>query len=260
MFSQVLRDIARPSYSEILEALKRSDGMAISELSKELNMSYMGVKQHCVNLEKKGYLETWRVPRKQVGRPEKLYRLTSKCDELFPQAGVGLTLAVLKGVQQVYGESAPEKLLFHYYETLRAKWGEQMSSAKSLVEKAVFFTDLRDKEGCFSRCAYDKEGGLRIEEYHHPLKEIFEVYPSAERMELQFMEKVLGTRVTRRIADGGKGRKRVIYELSTLGVERPSGATGTAQREVNGTPSLERAESPAPAAERKVEGTSILEG
>ena len=51
MFSQALRDIARPTYAEILEALKRSDGMAVSELAKQLQMSYMGVKQHCVNLE-----------------------------------------------------------------------------------------------------------------------------------------------------------------------------------------------------------------
>ena len=29
MFSQALRDIARPTYAEILEALKRSDGMAV---------------------------------------------------------------------------------------------------------------------------------------------------------------------------------------------------------------------------------------
>lgn len=260
MFSQVLRDIARPSYSEIIEALKRSDGMAISELSKELDMSYMGVKQHCVNLEKKGYLETWRVPRKQVGRPEKLYRLTEKCDELFPQAGVGLTLAMMKGVQQVYGDAAPEKLLFHYYEGLRAKWADQMSSAKSLVEKAVFFADLRDKEGCFSRCAYDKEAGLRIEEFHHPLQEIFDAYPSVERMEVQFMEKVLGTRVVRRVADGGKGRKRIVYELSVLGVERPNAAEGSAERQV--APALNRTETPADPkiAERGNLGASILEG
>ena len=104
MFSQALRDIARPTYAEILETLKRSDGMAVSELAKELKMSYMGVKQHCVNLEKKGYLKTWRVPRTQVGRPEKLYRLTDACDDLFPQAGASLTLNLLQGVKQLYGE------------------------------------------------------------------------------------------------------------------------------------------------------------
>ena len=96
----------------ILEAIKRSEGKTVSQLAKELEMSYMGIKQNCVNLEKMGYLKTWRVPRKDKGRPEKLYQLTAQCDVLFPQAGVGLTLDVMESVRQLYGETAPEKLLF----------------------------------------------------------------------------------------------------------------------------------------------------
>ena len=217
MFSQALRDIARRSYTEILEALKRSDGMAVSELAKELNMSYMGVKQHCVNLEKKGYLEAWRVPRSQVGRPEKLYRLTSKCDELFPEAGASLTLNVMNGVRQMYGESAPEKLLFHHFEELRAAWAPKISGASALVERVTRLSDLRDATGAFSRCRYDAQDGLRIEEYHNPLAPIFKAYPNALRMETQMMERLLGTKVSRREVSCGKGRKRIVYEVASLG-------------------------------------------
>ena len=48
-------------------------------------MSYMGIKDHCLALEKDGYLDTWRRP-KPVGRPEMLYRLTDRARELFPGA------------------------------------------------------------------------------------------------------------------------------------------------------------------------------
>ena len=111
----------RASWAAILEAIKVSDGMPVSDLSRELKMSYMGVKQHCLKLTELGYLEEWRIPRakKEVGRPEKLYRLTPKCNVLFPEAGVGLTLAILEGVKQLYGDSAPEKLLFHHFQVLR---------------------------------------------------------------------------------------------------------------------------------------------
>lgn len=220
MFSQALRDIARRSYTEILEALKRSDGMAVSELAKELNMSYMGVKQHCVNLEKNGYLETWRVPRSQVGRPEKLYRLTSKCDELFPEAGIGLTLSVMRGVQQMYGESAPEKLLFHHFEELRMEWAPKITGAQALVERVTRLAELRDTTGAFSRCRYDAQDGLRIEEYHNPLEPIFKEYPNALRMETQMMERLLGTKVSRRQVTVGKGRQRIVYEVASLGTNR----------------------------------------
>ena len=217
MFSQALRDIARPTYAEILEALKRSDGMAVSELAKQLQMSYMGVKQHCVNLEKKGYLKTWRVPRTQGGRPEKLYRLTEACEELFPQAGVSLTLNLLQGVRQLYGEAAPEKMLFHHFEDQRQRWFERMKGRNSLAEKATKLAELRDSEGCFSKCTYEAQDGLRIEEYHHPMAAIFEAYPNAIRMELQMMEQLLGSRLARKTADTGKGREVTVYEISSLG-------------------------------------------
>ncbi|NNM29345.1 MAG: MarR family transcriptional regulator, partial [Akkermansiaceae bacterium] len=228
MFSQALRDIARPSYSEILEALKRSDGLPVSDLARELNMSYMGVKQHCVNLEKKGYLETWRVPRTQVGRPEKLYRLTAKTDSLFPQAGAGLTLSILKGVQQLYGESAAEKLLFHHFEEKRNDWAPKVRAGKSLAERATKLADLRESEGSFSKCCYDSRDGLRIEEFHNVLTPIFEAYPNSARTEVIMMEQLLGTRVQRKEMETGKGRKRIVYEVAALGSPGTRNAAGSA--------------------------------
>jgi predicted ArsR family transcriptional regulator len=233
MFSQALRDISRPTYAEILEALKRSDGMAVSELARELKMSYMGVKQHCVNLEKKGYLKTWRVPRTQVGRPEKLYRLTEACDELFPQAGPALTLNLLKGVKQLYGSSAPEKMLLHHFEDQRLRWSAKMKTATSLAEKASKLAELRDAEGCFSKCAYDSQSGLRIEEYHHPMAPIFAEYPSSIRMEVQMMERLLGSRMARKLVDNGKGRELVIYEVASLGIPTDRGVINGVQSAVN---------------------------
>ncbi len=233
MFSQALRDIARPTYAEILETLKRSDGMAVSELAKELKMSYMGVKQHCVNLEKKGYLKTWRVPRTQVGRPEKLYRLTEACDDLFPQAGASLTLNLLQGVKQLYGESAPEKMLFHHFEDQRQRWSEKMRGISSVAEKATKLAELRDAEGCFSKCTYEANEGLRIEEYHHPMSMIYEVYPSAVRMEVQMMEQLLGTRMARKNIDGGKGRELIVYDISSLGSPAERGVFNGVQNDAN---------------------------
>ena len=212
----------RASWAVILEALKMSDGLPVSDLAREVEMSYMGVKQHCLKLRDLGYLEEWRVPRekKEVGRPEKLYRLTPKCDPLFPQAGVGMTLAVLEGVKQMFGEAAPEKVLFNHFRVLREEWQPKLRAGKSLVEKATRLADLRDKEGWFNRCHYDANTGFRIEDFHNPLAKIYEHYPNAVRMEVQMMEQLLGTKVVRSEAATGKGRKRVVYEIATLGVRQ----------------------------------------
>ena len=69
MFLKVMRDFSRPHWVDIVQAIKGSAGLSVAELSKILKMSYMGVKQHCVDLEKKGYLTTWRRPKK-MGRPK----------------------------------------------------------------------------------------------------------------------------------------------------------------------------------------------
>lgn len=215
----------RASWAAILEAVKISDGMPVSDLARELGMSYMGVKQHCLKLTEMGYLEEWRVPRekKEVGRPEKLYRLRPKCEALFPEAGVDLTLAVLEGVKQIYGESAPEKLLFHHFQLLRDQWQPKVRAGKSMVEKATRLAAVRDKSGWFSKCHYDPSTGFRIEEFHSPMAKIYAKYPNAVRMEVQMLEQLLGTKVARNEVATGKGRKRVVYEIATLGV-REEGA------------------------------------
>ena len=218
----------RASWAAILEALKISDGMPVFDLARELKMSYMGVKQHCLKLTEMGFLEEWRVPRekKEVGRPEKLYRLRAKSEELFPEAGVELTLAMMEGVKQIYGESAPEKLLFHHFQQLREQWLTKVRAGKSMVEKATRLVNARDQAGWFSRCHYDPSTGFRIEEFHSPMDKIYLKYPTAVRMEVQMMEQLLGTKVLRKEVSTGKGRKRVVYEISTLGVREEGAGEG----------------------------------
>ena len=218
MFSQALRDIARPSQAEILEALKKSEGMPVSDLARAIGMSYMGVKQHCVTLEKKGYLECWRVPRSEVGvgRPEKLYRLTEKADPLFAQAGVDLTLEFMQAVSEQFGETAPEKLLFRFYQKRREDWQKRVSVGRSLVERCTRYVDIWEKHGASARAHHESGEGLRIEEFHNPLGPIFEAYPSARRFEVHMMEQLLATKVTIEERKVSKSGERVLYLLGSL--------------------------------------------
>jgi predicted ArsR family transcriptional regulator len=217
MFPEALRDISRPSCLGIIGELKRSGGLAIPELAKLLDMSYMGVKQHCVRLEEQGYLKVWRVPRVKVGRPQKLYKLTHKCDSLFPCGGAELVLQLLEGVKVTFGETAPEKLLYHYFEKERDEWIKSVRPGKSLVEKATRFADARMKSGHFCHCHYSANSGFIIEEYHHPLHRVFKLYPGLLVMEIRMIEQVLGTRVVRSESKGSQGVKCTVYQISTLG-------------------------------------------
>src|SRR5437868_15483841 len=115
MKSRLLRKIAKSQKYQILSEIKRSQGLSVSELCDRIKLSYMGVKQHCVALEKDGYLDTWRRP-KGMGRPEKAYRLTDSAQEFFPTEYTHFTLEILETVAKVYGEAAPEKILYQIYQ------------------------------------------------------------------------------------------------------------------------------------------------
>ncbi len=217
MFSDAFRDLTKPNVLNMLEAIKKSQGMTVTELSKSVELSYMGAKQQCEKLEALGYLKTWRVPRKAAGRPEKLYILTEKCSSLFPQAGVDFSLNVMEGVKRFFGDSAPEKILFHHYEQQRAKWASHVSQRKSIIEKATRLVELRERSGVFCQCHYTREGGFRIEEYHHPMQKIFEKFPSAVNQEVRMMEQLLGTKIERKIVELEKGGQLVTYKIGVLG-------------------------------------------
>lgn len=217
MFLPGYRDLVRDQWVTIMEHLKIHGATTIPELCSQMQMSYMGVKQHCEALQKLGYLERIRVPRKEVGRPEVTYRLAAKADSFFPQAGVSLTLIILETVKNLYGQTAPEKILHQYFHELSEAWKSKLVKAKSLVEKATLLSALREKEGSFSRCSYDVSKGFRIEEYHHPLWALFDSYPAAILMEVRMMEQLLGSKIERREVPGGRaGPARVEYFINTI--------------------------------------------
>ena len=98
MKSKLLRKLAKSQKYLILAEIKRSQGLSVSQLCERINLSYMGVKQHCVALEKDGYLDTWRRP-KGMGRPEKAYRLTLMAQEFFPSEHTNFTGEILKSLE-----------------------------------------------------------------------------------------------------------------------------------------------------------------
>ena len=212
MFLKLFRELCRPQWYAIIYAVKRSTGLSVPELAKELKMSYMGVKKHCVALEKLGYLDTWRRP-KVVGRPEKLYRLTDKADEIFPGVGDEMTVTILDAANQLEPNAA-EKLLFAFFQRQGVKIGKKLKG-NSVIDRATSLAKYRDQQGHMSSCVYDREGGLRIVECHNPLQSIYDQYPTVERMEEQMFERLLNAPVERSV-EKVSGLRRYTFQIHTL--------------------------------------------
>src|SRR5271154_5524747 len=112
MNQKLIAEIGKSQRLAILNKLKRTQGLSVKELAAMLGMSYMGIKQHCIDLHKDGYLDTWRRP-KPVGRPEMLYRLTDRAHELYTVTSNGMTIELLDSSQKLFGPAAAEKMLYN---------------------------------------------------------------------------------------------------------------------------------------------------
>ena len=210
MNEKLIRQIGRSQRLDILTALKRYGSMTVKELSTGFRMSYMGIKQHCLDLEKDGYLDTWRRP-SRVGRPELLYRLTDRALELFPGGNNALALGVLNAVQQTYGPAAPTKILFSLY-TQQAEAYRQKIAGTGLQARAEALAALRDADGYMAEFEQDEPpamngaepsppgvipNSVRITEHHSPIEDLLRRFPILARLERELFERVLGCPVRR---------------------------------------------------------------
>ena len=207
MNQRLIAEIGRTQRLEILNSLKRTKGMSVNELVEKMKMSYMGIKQHCLTLQRDGYLDTWRRPQK-MGRPEMVYRLTRRTHDLFPADSNQFTLELMKTAQEIYGPNAPEKLLYNVFErkttALKAK-----AKGETVTERAKWLARFRDDEGYMAQFTTTGEGGPQILECHSPIMNLLERYPIVGRFEQDMFAAVLGTRVRREVI-----RNSGLYECA----------------------------------------------
>ena len=97
----------------IVNTLKKTQGLSVGELGERLKLSYMGVKQHCDELERRGYVDTWRRP-KPVGRPE-MVSANAQSAHFFSSATNATTIEILHAANRLYGHAAGEKLLYSVF-------------------------------------------------------------------------------------------------------------------------------------------------
>ena len=193
---RLLAEIGRTQRLEILNTLKRTRGLSVNQLVSRMKMSYMGIKQHCLTLERDGYLDTWRRPQK-MGRPEMVYRLTRRSHALFQADSNAFTLELLESIEEIYGPNAPEKLLYNLFER-KTNAHRQRVRGETVEERARSLAVIRDEDGHMAQFLNEPGGsGPQILECHSPIMNLIEKYDIIGRLEQDMFEKLLGTPVRR---------------------------------------------------------------
>lgn len=204
---RLLSQIGRSQRLSVVNLLKRSTGLTVRDLAARLDMSYMGVKQHCLDLEKDGYVDTFRRHR-GVGRPELLYRLTNKAHDLFPKEDSALAISLLEQARKLFGSGSSEKILFLHFQEKTQNYASKIKG-DTLAERAKWLVRLRDREGHMAELS--SEPGLCIIERHHPMIILIEAFPEIAGMERDMFQRVLGVPVRRECTGQGG-----VYECTYL--------------------------------------------
>ncbi|MBX9578339.1 MAG: hypothetical protein K2W97_07685 [Chthoniobacterales bacterium] len=197
MKRSIFREIGRTQRFSILELLKKStNGVDVSELANSLSMSYMGVKAHCLDMHRQGYLETWRQPGNR-GRPKMFYRLTMKAHEFFSEKKNDFALSLLKEARQLFGPTAPQKLLMLHFRSLASKYKEVVKG-ETPEERARSFAEVRDLEGNLSQVE-ERDSSWELIESHDSLQGLRMPYPEIDALESQMMSQVIGIPLHRHV-------------------------------------------------------------
>ncbi len=196
MSQKLLQAVAKTTRLRVVNLLKKSQGLTVPDIAAGLGMSYMGARDVCNDLLRRGIIDARRQPKAPgtTGRPSLLLRLTEKAHELFPVASNPLTLELLEAAKKLNGASAPEKLLM-------LVWQQKAASLSAVVkgtevrERVEALAVLRDEEGHMA--VVEQGGSLRIVERHCPFLDVLRAYPLVARLEVDLMQRVLGVPVRR---------------------------------------------------------------
>lgn len=212
MKSRLLKRVAKSQKCLILTSIKKSNGgLSVAELCEKIGLSYMGIKQHCIALEKDGYLDCWRRP-KGMGRPEKAYRLTALAQEFFPTQYTELTLLILSSTDRMFGSNSAEKVLYTIYQDLAEDYIKKIKASDPL-SRARQLAALRDEDGYMSEVIFkDEEQTFEIVEYNSPVIGIADLYPIVKNLEEQLFQKVLGLPV-KRAEERTSGLYKCIFQI-----------------------------------------------
>jgi predicted ArsR family transcriptional regulator len=173
----------------ILQLLRRRGAMTAGELSDQLGVGAVGVRQHLGLLYDDGFVTTVGV-RRGMGRPSHLYALTDKAEQLFPRAYEGIALEALNFIAGCgCGEVA--RLFEQRRCRLAAQYREHMPEA-CLEGRMGRLAQLLNEQGYMCEWGRDSDGSLTLVQHNCPIDCIARCHPEACASELRLYEELIG--------------------------------------------------------------------
>src|SRR5262245_56524314 len=198
----------------IVHLLKQEGALDAQTLAARLHLSAMAVRQHLYALQDEHLVTYHEVPR-PIGRPAKLWQLTSAADRLFPEAYAELTVSLLTSVSEAFGAAGLERLLDVRTRQQIAVYDQQMAGQDTLPQRVAALAALRTDEGYMAEVQAQEDGSFLLIEKHCPICAAAVACTGLCGKELEVFRAVLGQdAVVERTEHLLVGARRCAYRVS----------------------------------------------
>ncbi|MDF2658031.1 MAG: MarR family transcriptional regulator [Paenibacillus sp.] len=207
------KDGAERTRRAIVKLLKQNGSMDAHQLAVQLGVTAMAVRQHLYDLQEQK-LVTFTEEARAMGRPAKMWTLTSEANRLFPDGYADLTVSLIESMKEAFGDEGLEKLLEIRNRKQVLDYRSKAPANLPLKDKLEAIAEARTAEGYMAEVVENADGSYQYVEKHCPICEAAKACTNLCLKELEMFQDVLGNKVE--ITRGEhiiKGDNRCVYRV-----------------------------------------------
>lgn len=199
---------------EIILHLKKAGSMSIDDLSKVVDITPMGIRQHLLSLEKRGIVR-YTVQKRGIGRPGFLYMLTEKADDLFPKSYDKLALTILRDIKKHHGDKEIDEIFGWRRASIFKAKHDRLTGCADMEELLDRMKKQLEDDGYLVELSRNN-GHFHLKQYNCPIHKIASEFRDACEHELRMYQELFGEGVTREhaISEGAHSCHYIIPNTS----------------------------------------------
>ena len=184
-----------PTRKKIVMLLKKSEHLTVAEMSKEMGITSMAVRQHLMSLEKRGLIN-YTTRKYGIGRPVFLYRLTEKANDFFPKAYSSFIKEVLDTIERLDGREKVKRIFQERKDRMLRERLAALGSNGPVEKRVRTLADLLDRDGYMVELDAGSDHFV-LRQYNCLVYSLVADYPEACAFELDLYRELLGPAVNR---------------------------------------------------------------
>ena len=206
--------------------LKTKGPQTAARMAERLGVTTMAVRQHLAVLQEEGLVDYVDEKRK-VGRPARVWRLTPKANDRFPDRHAEFAVGLLRSVQGAFGEKGLEHLITATtQQQIEAYRARMPGPGASLEQRIAALAKIRRDDGYMAEWRRVRDGTIEFVQTHCAIDSAARFTGMLCSGELSLFRAVLGDGVSvERFEYLHSGDRRCAYRISSLKVRSKSSSS-----------------------------------